>query len=323
MIDTGDPPSLIEQLRRVHINTPWDRELRAQLDRLLRQDAEGKPLPEAIRFTDTGETRGILVIHEAGGCKSTLVHHCLSRHPALNDDDGTKRYLGIPVPSPATQKSLLRELIKQSGYPYVAARREAWSLNETLVSRIALLGIVVIWIDEAHDLFSANETNILRGIKSLMQGDAPVIPILSGTPELEDIVRSDPQVLRRFSILRLPHLDPGSDQDKIEGIIGIYCRKAGLTPPVESDLAERVIHGSRRLFGRCIENILGAVEMALDRDGDQLEIDDFAAYWSLREGPEPERNVFIVPDWWNIDPDAKANRHNAPSAKRKRRKGSY
>lgn len=324
MTKTSDTFQMLEPLYSLHINTPWDAEMSAQLGRLLRQNAEGTPLPEAVRFTATGETRGILVIHDAGGCKSTLVDHCLSRHPVLREGpEGIPRYLAVTVPSPATLKSLLRELIKTSGYPEISTRREAWSLLEILQARIALLGVLVLWIDEAHDLFCVDEKSILRAIKSMMQGDTPVIPILSGTPKLEDIVRSDPQVYRRFSILRLPYLDPEGDQDTISHVIALYCAKARLRPPNTKDLPERLIHGARRLFGRCIENIIGAIEMALDRGGEQLEIDDFAAWWSLQEGNGTERNVFLATDWWNIDPDRKAADALAPrkSTMRKRKAG--
>ena len=93
----------------------------------------------------------------------------------------------------------------------IAANREGWSLWETLRGRLKDQGITVLWIDEAHDLFCADRHLILRALKSLMQGDEAVIPILSGTERLHEIVRSDPQVQRRLSTLILPPVSEVTD----------------------------------------------------------------------------------------------------------------
>uniref|UniRef100_UPI003A8FCD6F TniB family NTP-binding protein n=1 Tax=Celeribacter halophilus TaxID=576117 RepID=UPI003A8FCD6F len=61
------------------------------------------------------------------------------------------------------------------------------------------------------DLFCADRKLILRALKSLMQGDDAVIVILSGTEELSNVIRSDPQVQRRFTSMVLPELSEQAD----------------------------------------------------------------------------------------------------------------
>ena len=232
---------ILEDLRGIHVGTPRDAEFASHLHRLLAHDAEGHPLPSALRFTSTGETRGIMVVDEPGGGKTTLVKRGLDRCAALQaGPDGQKRYLDVVVPSPATLKSVIRELLKVSGYPEVSKQREGWSMMELLRERASLLGTVAIWIDEAHDLFCADRNLILRALKSLMQGDSAVIVILSGTAALAEVVRSDPQVQRRFTSLILPPVDPDAERDQISRLIETYCQRAGLAPPIERDLVGRL-----------------------------------------------------------------------------------
>lgn len=307
---------ILEELRDLHIETPRDASFASHLDRLLKRDEDGNFLPEARKFTPTGETRGILVIDGPGGGKSTLVNHALERHQALSKGaDGRPRYLSSIVPSPATFKSMTLELLARSGYGEVSGRREAWSMWQMFRARLEQFEIAALWIDEAHDLFCADRNLILRAVKTLMQGDGAVIVILSGTERLAEIVRSDPQVQRRFTTLFLPPVSAQTDGDQFRSVIGSYCAMAGLEPPMDADLIDRLFHASRYRFGRCIETIVGAIEQALEEEQDQLDIDHFAQTWGMQEGCVLGANVFLAPEWWTINPDG-----TEPEVQRTRRR---
>lgn len=304
MRNPADITETMNKIRSLYIRTERDNSFADHLDRLLSRDAEGNLLPVAQRFTTTRETRGVMVIDEPGGGKSTLIDHALRRHPALNaGPDGQQAWLAGSVPSPATFKSMIGHLLEQSGYPPIQGRREAWSLVQLLRARFTVCGIAVLLIDEAHDLFCADRGLILRAIKSLMQGDEAVAIILSGTGKLRDILRSDPQVQRRFTTLLLPPVDAVADRAHITDMIAAYCERAGLEPPLETGLVDRLVHASRRRFGRCIEAVIGAIERALIQGHESLDMGHFAEDWTLKEGSEPHRNIFLAEEWWLIDPD--------------------
>ncbi|WP_233253228.1 TniB family NTP-binding protein [Paracoccus binzhouensis] len=304
MRSPADITETMNKIRSLYIRTERDNNFGDHLDRLLSRDAEGNLLPVAQRFTTTRETRGVMVIDEPGGGKSTLIDHALRRHPALNaGPDGQQAWLAGSVPSPATFKSMIGHLLEQSGYPPIEGRREAWSLVQLLRARFTVRGIAVLLIDEAHDLFCADRGLILRAIKSLMQGDEAVAIILSGTGKLRDILRSDPQVQRRFTTLLLPPVDAVADRAHITDMIAAYCKRANLEPPAEADLVDRLVHASRHRFGRCIEAVIGAIERALICGHESLDMGHFAEDWTLKEGSEPHRNIFLAEEWWLIDPD--------------------
>lgn len=311
---------VLEDLRNLHIKTDRDASFASHLDRLLKCDEDGNFLPEAQKFTRAGETRGILVIDGAGGGKTTLVERGLERHPAFAAVPGERqKYLASLVPSPATFKSMTLELLARSGYGEVSSRREGWSMWEMLRSRLVQFKISTVWIDEAHDLFCADRNLILRAVKTLMQGDGAVIVIMSGTENLAEIVRSDPQVQRRFSTLFLPPVSMSADGDQFQSIIASYCARAELAAPEEADLVDRLFHASRYRFGRCIETIVAAIEQALTDGHDQLDIDHFAQAWAMQEGCVLGANIFLAPEWWTIDPDG-AEPELQPARRRRQRR---
>lgn len=319
MPNPAENARILHQLRKLRIDTPRDTAFISRLDRLLCRDEEGNLQHEPQRFSLGRETRGVMVIDGAGGGKTTLIARALERHPVLTGPDG-RHYLEASVPSPATFKSMGGTLLERSGYPVITANREGWSLWETLRGRLKNLGITVLWIDEAHDLFCADKNLILRALKALMQGDEAVIPILSGTERLHEIVRSDPQVQRRFNTLILPPVAEAADGASFQRVIGEYCRIAGLEPPLEGDLIPRLFHGARYRFGRCVETIIGAIEFALEGGAPQLDIGHFAEFWAMQEGCPLGGNVFLARDWPQINPDRDEEDDFALPARARRRR---
>jgi hypothetical protein len=298
--------TIIEDLRDTYVKTPRDQEFRKHFDRLLRRDERGVLLAQPVTLTKTGETRGIALVDGAGGGKTSLVDHALRHHPAFAiTAPETMPVVCARVPSPATLKSLALEILRQSGYPQVSERRERWSLWELVRSRFQGLGTVVLWIDEAHDLFqkrSGSEVqDILKTLKSLMQGEGAVIVILTGIETLWQIASYDDQVKRRYSKIALPPLSNAKDGRALANQIASFCHSADLDPPDDPDLIQRLIFASRERFGRCIENIIHAIEIALTVGAGKLEALHFAEAWAMQEGCAPGANVFLSHRWSQID----------------------
>ncbi len=304
MIDHVQNANIMRTLRAKHVAAPHDAKFATHLERLLCRGEQGNLTAEAIRFGATQETRGILVIDGPGGGKSTMVARSLSRHPALQQGQyGHAAWLGVSVPSPATLKSLGFEILRRSGYPEVSERRQVWHVWDQIRSRLKMLGVSVLWIDEAHDLFCKDREMILRALKALMQGDEAVIAILSGTERLREVIQSDQQVLRRFSAINLSPVGVATDGQDFHELIERYCGLAALRPELSGDLVSRLFHGSRYRFGRSIETMLNAIEVALESGADCVCDDHFARAWAMQEGCAPGGNVFLTEDWTDIGLD--------------------
>ncbi|WP_417273903.1 TniB family NTP-binding protein [Celeribacter halophilus] len=307
MLDQHTAEHALEALRELHIGTDRDAEAASHIERLFEKDAAGNRISVAKRFTKTRETRGVMVVGDPGSGKSHLVNRTLEKLPMLQPrDDGTPRYISCVVPSPATFKSMMGELLKQAGYPVESKRQEAWSLFQDLRYRLALLEISVIWIDEAQDLFCADRNLILRALKSLMQGEYAVTIVVSGTQALAEVIRSDQQVKRRFTSIVLPDLTEQSDGDNFREVMAHYCQRVGVHAPVEADLVGRVFHGARYCFGRAIELLLLALEFVIEGEDTHLEIGHFASAYAMLEACPVSENVFFAEQYWLIETDPEA-----------------
>lgn len=271
---------------------------------LLQRDEEGNPIASPVKFTATGDTHGIILVEGPGGGKTSMVHHALNSHPALQCGEGNRRpWIGVRVPSPATLKTLGLEILRESGYPEVSEKRREWDIWRLVRFRLQQLGTAVLWIDEAHDLFRAGKAieDILKMSKSVMQGEGAVILILTGIDTLWNIASYDDQVKRRYSKVTLPALSASTHEKMLRGIMNKFCADAGLAPNAGPDIIERLVFASRSRFGRCIENIIAAIEMALRKGDGELTAQHFARSWAMQEGATPGKNVFLSPHWAQID----------------------
>ncbi|WP_340110547.1 TniB family NTP-binding protein [Pikeienuella sp. HZG-20] len=247
--------TILDDLRNTYVGTPRDQLFLSHLDRLLKCDEHGALLPRPVTFTETGETRGIALVDGPGGGKTSLVKHNLRHHPAFaSPRANTAPIVAASVPSPATLKSLALEIIRETGFPAPSSRTSAWELWRLVRVRLQCCGAVVLWIDEAHDLFrkrSASEVeDMLRMLKSLMQGDGAVIVILTGVDALWRIASYDDQVKRRYSKIELPPISNVKDGKALAKQIATFCARTGLAPPTEPDPIPRLIFASRERFGR-------------------------------------------------------------------------
>lgn len=286
----SDPQTVMQRLRAKYFTNNRHHQITRELDRLLQPDRHGGRLPSPERHAGGLEARGLMVVAKPGDGKTTAVHRVLSQHPALQAAPGkdSPRYIRIQVPSPATLKSLGRAILGELGMNDVSDRAPAWDIWRVVKHRLSLLDIVVLWIDEAQDVFlsrSAREIDdMLKTLKSLMQGDQAVVLVLSGTDRLLEVARYDQQVDRRFRKIMSRPLVVGHHEQNLQGLIDTYCEMAGIQPEIELDTLRRLIHGSRGLFGRAIETILAAIEHALYEESEYLKPTHFAEAWSIQEG---------------------------------------
>jgi len=278
----------------------------AAVDRLLQRDEQGKLIAAPRLYNKVGDARVIAVVEPAGGGKTSLVYHGLKTHPALQPRDAAHQpWVGVRVPSPATAKSLGIEILNASGYPSVTRSQTEDDIMRKVRHHFKLRGTAILWIDEAHDLFGAGSKYkvdvFLKTVRNLMQGDGAVSVVLSGVESLWQIASCDAQVTRRYWRLPLADVSPHSDRKSLTGVIAHFCNATGMLPPEDDDLVDRLVHASRHRFGRCIENILAALEAAALVDAGQLTVNHFAESWGMQEGCAMGQNVFLARHWAKID----------------------
>lgn len=313
--------AVVDRLAANHVVTPATHMFSQHFERLFRRSVEYDGAMAPRMFTDNLETRGIMVLGAPGSGKTALVRNHLQNHSGLAPIEGNDwpQFLHVTVPSPATLKSVGLEILKMLHYPQISERRERWAIWDLVKHRLSLLGIKVLWIDEAHDLFcqsaAGERDDILRTLKSLMQGDHAVVPILSGTKPLGELANVDHQVGRRFSTLKLNDISYAADGEDLRELIVHYAGVAGLEASVTDDLLQRLVHAARNQFGKAVELVVFAIEAALCEGMENLGVDAFASAWALQEGCSFDENVFFATDWTMFP---KSQEAPEPSGRKKR-----
>lgn len=308
MMTTIPAPALaaVDRAASKYIPTQRDEEFRSQLDRLFARDEQGALTASLRKDSGTGDARGIAVIEGPGGGKSTLVEKNLARHPLLQPKSHDHLpYIKVTAPSPATPKSLLIELLLATGCEGVSWSKSEQEITKILRHRLQLRGVLIVWIDEAHDLIGGGTPHkvqtTVKSTKNLMQGVGAVGLILSGIDTLWSLIVSDEQLNRRFSKMPMHAISASSDEKTLNAIVRTLSKEAGLTPMISHDLLARLVHASRGRFGRFIEYTLAALEVAAFAGDTKLNLEHYAAAWEQREGSGPAQNVFLSKNWTQID----------------------
>ena len=231
-------------------------------------------------------------------------------------------YLHAKVPSPATLKSLGLEILSLLEFDDVSPRATAWQIWDAVRYRLSHRSIVVLWIDEAHDLFlcqSAREIDdILKMLKSLMQGATAVILILSGTGRLADITSYDPQVNRRFTKVVPKDLVIGSDETRLSKLVHDYAREAELAAEWSDASSSRLIHGSRRVSAvRWRRSSMPSSRLCRRRP--HTHRNPLRRGLGMQEGCAWDENVFVRKDWASMPLDGAADEFDAARSARQRK----
>lgn len=258
----------------------------------------------------SSEAHGLALSGASGTGKSAAMHHLLAcarnRLSTTLHPDAT--IISLRVPSPATLKFVGQTLLRALGYQ-IGSERQAWYIWDLVRHHLKERKVLFVHLDEAQDLASRGTKHELNSVASMLKTlmtdpEWPVGIILSGTPELEDILNHDPQLARRMETVHFSSLSPVAHGNDVLDLVENYCARAGLSAAPELlELAhgERLIHASSNQFGLVIELTLAAVEQAFLADAKQLTREDFAQAYQLRAACDDVFNPFVIPDFYRVD----------------------
>lgn len=297
---TPELAAQLHSLRTMVVRTAAIESFEAQFGRLVaRRRAE-------IKAGNSVEARGIAVIGNAGCGKTFSVQHVISRFQAkglLKDNE----VCSFIIPSPATLKLVGWKLLDALGYSVQSPRITSGVLWQRVRDHLERNEALFLIIDEAHDLLgraSAKERHdVINTLKSLMQQRGwPISLILIGVstfnnePGLGDLLRHDPQLARRLSVIEYEPLNTVAHEDIIADLLSNYAKRADVTIAkggLSGDLVKRLLHASGYQFGVCIMLIVDAIEIACWQKS-QLSVADFGVAFSNWSGVDEASNPFYA-----------------------------
>lgn len=278
---------------------------------------------EAIA-TNRVETRALIVTGKTGAGKSSLLSRVFTNHPSFAG-------YGVPgsgcpaitvgTPSPCTQKALGLEILNALGYPISANKTQAY-VYAMVRERLQRLGIVVLHLDEVHNLLESASDRDIREIRKLlknfMTSDTwPVVLVLSGLPEIvpffegraerdeDGRLRPDTkgEVRRRSLFVHLRSLSLPGDvamvcaafQD-IVSVTGLH-----LPPNLKTEIVPRAIHAAMYELGTTLQLAQEAISFAIAAGAQELGIQHFARAYRVRAGCADVMNPFVAARWQTLD----------------------
>jgi hypothetical protein len=199
-------------------------------------------------------------------------------------------------------------MLEALGYP-LRRDRSAHIIWQLVKAQFAQRQVLFLHLDEAQDFSGHNNRNdqhaVISTLKSLMQSPQwPVGLLLSGMPELLDLVNTDPQLARRLKPVEHRPLTTSVDGGMIVAAIRQYAAAAQVE--VDSALCKprfvrRLVHAADQCFGILAEMICEAIGVVLIAGETVLSVASFAACFARRSGCPDGLNPFIAEDFLAID----------------------
>ena len=257
------------------------------------------------------EARGIAIIGDSGSGKTTAARRLWATYPDLQaQEPGLEKaeVVSLSLPSPASVKFVGYACLTVLGYPLQRDRTSAiiWDMVH---SHLRLRQTLVLHFDEAQD-FSVNQNPremqaMINTLKALMQNpNWPISIVLSGMPQLRDLINMDPQLARRFTPVQFAKLDPVLDGGPIMKMVAGYAEAAAIEigPDLhERSFVRRLIHAAAGEFGLTVELLLSAIEISLRAKQPELDLPSFAQAFTHRSGCVPDFNPFTREDYTAIN----------------------
>lgn len=309
---TKDPAACVAWLRERYMKNSRDQYFDDVIREILETDEAGNLTARPQRNGLVNETRGALVLGQPRSGKTALIHRNFRHHPAITVTEGGSpgNALYFRVSASPTLKGIATDILKKTGYAKVHNGLRSSQVWDLVVTRLASLGITILWLDEAHHMLELQKerTDVLRRFKTLLQGDNAIALVVSGIPSLADKVQEDEETNERFFRIQLGPIQTEREKQELRAFIEACCKKVQLTLPTDAHLIERLVYGTNGSLGRSMECTHSAIGRALRRADGLLTLDDFRRSFNLKrsaigDGPfDPEpwpvlKNILEEMEW--------------------------
>lgn len=246
-----------------------------------------------------------------GAGKTTLLNHYRLKFPVCDDCETVKvPVLCARVPSKATDKNLVTKLLMAVRDP-AAELGSAFNQTTRLKKFIKECGVQLIILDEFQHFVDKDSWRVLKNVSDWLKDliDETGVPVvLIGMPYAVEILDApgNEQLQRRFAVRT--SLDPfGWDTDEEKKEFRSFLKAADSQLPLReiSQLSDpltafRFYCATNGRVGKVMKVLRRAVEIALDRDLEQLTLEELAdAYDDRLKADQPTRsNPFRMEKSW-------------------------
>lgn len=277
--DPSNPNECWKWISARYLKNRRDDAFLASLKSILSVDASGTIIPEPVYDPLCDEMYGLAVLGESGEGKSSLIRRNLGTLAGFSrvNEEGEGNCLYVKIENEPSVKALAALLLKASGYTKISPSANGDILWTMLLHRISLLGIKLIWIDEAHHVFRPGPgrdlVSSLRAMKSLLKGQNAPAVILSGIPQLNEYLVKDRETSRRFFRHNLNAEELGTeDIPRLRKFIEQCCISIEMTPPTDPSYVERLLFANNQSLGNTLFLVKHSIRYALNNRRGALDL---------------------------------------------------
>jgi len=284
--------------------------LRKMYFQMTRAKELDKRFEDAVVDYDSGvltnepfEASCLTIVGESNSGKTREIRHALSRlkekTPKL-ECGREVRSLSIFLDGETTWKSLGIKMLERLGYT-MSPRKTEHEIWARVRLQLKMQGYWIVHIDECQHMFETlgiKETKkVINSIKNLVKDpDWPVFVVLSGIPELLQIMNFEEQLMNPTSAYHLRSLDPLSDGDMAEVDTAFFhyaeARGVNIDRVRNEDTYQRLCYAHRNQFGLIFKFMVDLFANVED-DQTELDISMLAARYAAKTGCVAGHNPFI------------------------------
>lgn len=218
---------------------------------------------------------GRTLIGPTSNGKTSIVEEFIEiqRQKSGMDENSYYEILRVEAPEIPSVKSLYIEIFSKCNMFHMARSGTAEQLKQDLIKLLRKLNVKMLFIDEIHNLLTAQNDRILKQILNALKGLANRlrIPIvLIGTEEAKDIIQRDDQVLERYEIIYLNNW-------KKNGYFKLLLKTFENALPLreqsnlhEPEIAEIIYNISEGIIGKVSKIIRKCGKEAIDRGTEKI-----------------------------------------------------
>jgi hypothetical protein len=290
--------------------------LKSQYFRMSRADDLDQALDAAVEDFEAGvmtgrhfEGSGIVVIGESGSGKTEEIDALFQRFgnkPEAMESGLSRKFLQHALEGETTWKALGLQMLQLLKYPLKAPRTEheiwhrvRWQMKER--------GIWLLHIDECQHMFQtlgSNESKkVINSIKTCMKDrEWPILVVMSGVPELLNVVNLDPQLRNLVTPIAFRTIDVANDLADLDAAFVGYAGVADVNVDNlrHGEIYERMAHGHEYLFGRVFRFMVDAFA-TLPEGKFSMTVQHLADCYARKTGCIPGFNVFLKDDFLSCD----------------------
>ncbi|MBR0752913.1 TniB family NTP-binding protein [Bradyrhizobium jicamae] len=311
--EDGRVAAVMAKLETTYVRSNRDERIAVQIKRLI-ANAVKKRFP---RKPLSGRNRragvGFAVVGESGSGKTEALEVAFAEHPAFPGygEPGSGCILvSVLAPGSCTLGQLGYTILEELGYEpesdSVLRENEVW---KRVRAQLRAQKILFLHIDDFGNVLHQASKKELKKIRDTLRNLMisriwPVHLILSGTDEIVAVTKGDRQLSRRLKYVVFEDLVPEDDTAWIADVVASFAKAVGLklVAKPEEELVPRLRRAAALQMGLVIEILLEAITLCVEGHRRTIGRKDFAEAYAERTMQPEALNMFLSPNWMDLDP---------------------